>query len=365
MPMTEESEPTTANAEGAGRPETAGLATGAASELAQMTIFTTLGIPPELQKNAYQAVTRLTTSGVDWVASLIDNNRKERQAASEGRILLTKTASERIAARLEVSNDYIEAASEKFAERIVQGRKNVDAIAREAMDELRRIPAPEVASANPQRAALDEDWLNAFEAEAEQMTSEHARKLFGRILAGEINKPSTFSKKTLKLMSQLDNRAAAVFARAASIAITTQTDFDSRVVAMGNAGQNSLAAYGLSYSQLTLLQDYGLVAAELGGFCDHSSSVFRNGSGAPFRYGGASWVFVPTDDRELGEFRIEGVKLTATGTELLKVVDIVPNEAYTAALLKHFLDRGVSMNRVFWVDANSYRVELAPQHTQQ
>ena len=338
--------------------EKGGLVAGTASEAAQLAIFSTLGIPPELQKNAYQVLSRLATSAAAWTASWMDDNRRERRAASDARVLLLKKTNERIAERLDVSEDYVEAAKEIFAERIVQRRKNVDAIARGSVEEMRQLPASDIAAANSSRTEVDEDWLNVFEMEAEQVTTEHGQKLFSRILAGEINKPSTFSKKTIKLLSQLDNRAADVFTRAASMTIATHKVFDARVVGLGSVGGNSLASFGLAYNDCTLLQDYGLVAADLEGFCEYNVSIFKQGQPAmPFFYEKQNWLFKPIDDRAIAGFRLEGMKLTASGMELLKVVDIVPNGPYTAALKAHFLERGFTMHRVHWQTPSSFSVE--------
>ncbi|WJI61672.1 DUF2806 domain-containing protein [Mesorhizobium sp. C416B] len=60
-------------------------------------------------------------------------------------------------------------------------------------------------------ADVDDDWLNFFEGYAEKATSENMRKLWGRILAGEIRKPGAFSLRTLRIASELDRETASVF----------------------------------------------------------------------------------------------------------------------------------------------------------
>ena len=46
--------------------------------------------------------------------------------------------------------------------------------------------AEEPPSADQAIPDITDDWLNAFEQEAVNMSSEHMQKLFGKILAGEI-----------------------------------------------------------------------------------------------------------------------------------------------------------------------------------
>lgn len=58
---------------------------------------------------------------------------------------------------------------------------------------------------------LSEDWLNYFEEYAEKASSEKVKRLWGRILAGEIRRPKTFSLRTLRFLSELDMDTAQSF----------------------------------------------------------------------------------------------------------------------------------------------------------
>jgi hypothetical protein len=94
------------------------------------------------------------------------------------------------------------------------------------------------------------------------MTSEQMKRLFGKILAGEIRHPQSYSIKTVRLVAQLDNRAAELFRVICSLSVslrlqtilspnTTATNtilLDARVVYLGsNAASNSLYSYGINF----------------------------------------------------------------------------------------------------------------------
>lgn len=85
--------------------------------------------------------------------------------------------------------------------------------------------------------------------------------LFGKILAGEIRRPTSYSIKTIKLTAQSDNIAAALFKLLCSLSISLRVPnnsnaiIDALVVSMGNAGPNSLQAYGLGFDALNILQE--------------------------------------------------------------------------------------------------------------
>jgi hypothetical protein len=106
-----------------------------------------------------------------------------------------------------------------------------------------------------------------------RVTSE---SLFGKILAGEIRRPASYSIKTIKIMAQLDNRAAALFRLLCSLSISYRFGnivHDARVVSMGNAGSNSLAPYGLSFDSLNILHEYGLIISDYNSWMDYQSAV--------------------------------------------------------------------------------------------
>lgn len=57
-------------------------------------------------------------------------------------------------------------------------------------------------------ADIDDDWLNLFVRLAEDKSSEELQGLFGRILAGEIRKPGSFSLRTIQFISTLSKEDA-------------------------------------------------------------------------------------------------------------------------------------------------------------
>jgi Protein of unknown function (DUF2806) len=74
--------------------------------------------------------------------------------------------------------------------------ENRAAATRVALDEIKQAPGTVDATAE-----IEDDWLNFYAKLAEDKSSAELQQLFGRILAGEIRKPGSFSLKTLQLVS--------------------------------------------------------------------------------------------------------------------------------------------------------------------
>lgn len=307
----------------------------AATDLTELAVA---GVPAPIRRSLFKVLGRLTTAVVEYPVTLLENAIKERKAESSARVRLIDASKTQIAKQMKIDPAYAQAAASKFAQRIIRERVNIDQIAALAVQELSKLPPPKQAPGSPpeDRPDVDEDWLNAFEGEAAQVSSEHAQKVFAKILAGEINRPASFSKKTLKLISQLDNRAAHLFSLACSMSVSTRVHgniIDARVIGLGQIGQNSLAAYGMSYSECIILQEYGLVVSELSGYRDYQYSQLVDGTvHLPLTHQNEFWALAKQQGQARSEMRLEGMQLSASGCELLSIVELHPVPEYTEAM---------------------------------
>lgn len=91
-------------------------------------------------------------------------------------------------------------------EQDVKRRANVETIAAEAADHM-----PEDVSDHP----VDEDWIARFFSHAQDVSGEEMQRLWGKILAGEVQTPGRFSVRTLDVLRNLSRTEAAAFAQIA------------------------------------------------------------------------------------------------------------------------------------------------------
>lgn len=268
---------------------------------------------------------------------------------------LINASASQIAKQMRTDPEYARAAATKFAHKIIRERVNLDEVSEIAAADLKSEPLNAGnAEQQPEAPPISEDWLNVFENEAAQMSSEQMQRLFGKILAGEIRRPSSYSVKTIKLMAQVDNSAAALFSLLCSLSVSLRVPnsniiVDARVVSMGNAAANSLQDYGLGFSALNILQEYGLIITDYNSYMDYRSAVVDEGkAGWPIIYQNTQWALIPKVAPPLSQsiseaFNVHGVAFSRSGNELLSIVDITPNEKYTAALNHFFDQQGMTM----------------------
>jgi hypothetical protein len=308
------------------------------------------GIPAPIRKNVFKAFTRLCTAAVEYPVALIEGAVAEKRAETQARVKLINVSARQIAKQMETNPEYARAAVAKFAHKIIRERVNIDQVCAFAAEELKSEPLVTGSDTVPEAPPISEDWLNAFETEGAQISSEQMQRMFGKILAGEIRKPGSYSIKTIKLMAQVDNRAAALFSVLCSLSVSARVPnqiLDARVVSFGgNAGYNILAPYGLGFDGLNILQEYGLITAEIHTSMNYEPAILRkDDTGSTFMiYRNEPWVLIPKVDTTANpKLELDGVAFTLVGRELLPIVDIIPNEQYTAALIGFFNQRGITM----------------------
>ena len=102
---------------------------------------------------------------------------------------------------------------------------------------------------------------------------------FGRILAGEIRNPGSYSILTLKTLGELDQNIATLFKKLCSACVVlgiqnNEHIIDARVPSLGgDAGSNALKKYGLGFDQLNILNEYDLIISDYNSWRDYNLCI--------------------------------------------------------------------------------------------
>jgi len=302
-----------------------------------------LPIPPAVKKNFVKAFNRLTTNAVDLPAAWLEGKAAEMRAASAARISLINASASSIAGNIPVSDKYAKAALEKFAQQIVGDRIIVDEIAlrsQEILSESHRENRPQAENIGE----ISDHFLKNFEENAKLSSTDEMKERFSRILAGEIQQPGSFSTRTLRVMSAIDQDLAQIFVRLCSCAFALHSSSDQildvRVPGLGNANSNSLLNYGFSFSTLNMLHDNELIIPDYNSYHTYYLSP-KNGrqyQSIALHRNKAVFVLQPRDKiaPPNKDLRVHGVALSSIGKQLYSLVDLIDVPDYDLALAEHY-----------------------------
>jgi hypothetical protein len=286
---------------------------------------------------------------VDIPVAYLEGFAQAKRAENAARAELIKRSGDQISSAIEVDPAYARAAASKFAQKIVRERKSLDHVSKIAAAKLEQTSGNAPESDGADISEISEDWINSFENEASQKSSVEMQEMFGSILAGEIQRPGSFSLRAVRILGQMDASAAKLFQKLCSMAVSLQLEgrfIDARVASLGsNAASNGLAKYGLSFDSLNTLQEYGLVIADFDSYMDYRPAIANDNKVAlGLTHAGALYGLVPKEERPASaEFRVHGVMLTKAGRELLRVVPALPEPAYTSDMVAFFEAQGFRM----------------------
>lgn len=183
---------------------------------------------------------------------------------------------------------------------------------------------------------LDEDWTTRFFNIAEDISSDEMQALWGRILAGEIKQPKSYSLRTLELLKNLSKKEAEVFLKFGQLAITSNN-----ISFVINFKDQKLLEdkYKLNFSERLLLEELGFITANDLQFRmmanpDHDAQTV-------FKIGNTCVIAERTKGTPLQT--IEVLVFTKIGQELLQLINYIPQLDYIQLLASKIRNKGVSI----------------------
>lgn len=236
----------------------------------------------------------------------------------------------------------IEQRTQKRVEFREQKRQlNIENITRNAVENLNSEPQ---VSEEP----VDEDWISRFFNYAEDISNEEMQKLWGRILAGEVKKPNSFSTRTLELLRNLKTDEAKVFTKIASLVISTpNSPFIYR-----DTTEGFLDKYNISFEDQLLLTEIGILQVD--------TTIARrlpyNDQDYIIYFESGNYFIKHTKKAGSPELRIPIIRFSKIGEELLKLITVTPNQVYLQEFCKFIDSEGINTEYVFIISKNDDEV---------
>lgn len=225
----------------------------------------------------------------------------------------------------------------------IKRQQNIENIANIAAEQLRE--EKEVSDEK-----LDEDWISRFFNIAEEITSDDMQALWGRVLAGEVKRPKSYSIRTLEFLKNMSKEEASIFSRVGHLAISS-----SKVSIIPTMDKKFYEdKFGVSFNDILTLQEIGLLNSQ-----PLRYTIFANktkSKGSSLLINGKKCVIV-IKDPGAPDKSIPATVYTNIGKELLLLIDIDSNEEYLERFSRMWLEEGVRVEIGDVITENPYQID--------
>lgn len=210
---------------------------------------------------------------------------------------------------------------------------------------------------NTSDQSVDDDWITRFFSIAKDINSRDMQFVWGKMLAGEINNPGSFSLRTLETIRNLSRKDAEIFEKIMPLISASENVF------FISSDTNLLNKYGIYYPQIMHLDECGLINSR-GSIQLH---LFRNKEVTDFINNTKQIMIINSPD---GIDTPLGIHLlTSAGKELYKVLLHEPNSDYFNNFASFILDRisgnsaSVSVYQITGIDGDRIHYSKTPEKT--
>lgn len=203
-----------------------------------------------------------------------------------------------------------ERAEQRMLSEAVRQEENIEKVLDVAWENLQNLEISE--------DDVDEDWLVRFFSIVKDISTEEMQFIWGKILAGEIKRPSTFSLRTLEAIKNISQKEAMLFKDIAPYVIK----HGGAEFLIGNI--EVLEKYGVHYGQLLILDECGLIRANT----TVSLRVLPNQKDKDLVYNKECALLIKRINDTKEEIFINVYALTKVGKELMSIIESDSNVEY-------------------------------------
>ncbi|WP_428087485.1 DUF2806 domain-containing protein [Candidatus Thioglobus sp.] len=195
---------------------------------------------------------------------------------------------------------------------------NIESITQKAADTL-------AADSEVSDEPVDEDWTSRFFNYAEDISNDETQELWGRILAGEVKKPKSYSLRALDVLRNLSTKEAEVFIKFGALAIRS-----SRMTFLLNPEDEKLLEEDcqLKFEEKLLLEELSLITVNDLAF---SLPKTEDTSSVQLFILGKTAV-IQNKIQEKPNQQLKVLFFTKIGQELLQLIDVEPKMEYIQLL---------------------------------
>ncbi len=181
---------------------------------------------------------------------------------------------------------------------------------------------------------VDQDWFLKWMEISQTVSRENVQEILAKILSGEVKNSGSFSLRALDILKNLSKQELQLFQTFCDISYSVPQLGNTLTCVIsepfGSPGQNGMQSIGLSYANLTILQDAGLIQTDLNSWRQFQIPQMLQ---IPFTIGSTLYNLKPTDETT-SQPQVKVLNFTSAGLELRSVLNIGVKPEYSSKFLE-------------------------------
>lgn len=177
------------------------------------------GVTAGAKSRFVSGVDRLLGGFADLLAAPLEGPPRRQRARQNADVAAIEAAGQRRVEMIRTDSAFADRAIEQHLRVAAIKHENKMEAVQAAIEDLRLTP-PSPDQNEKGGDALDDAFVNRWERYAEDASAEEVRDKWGRVLAGEIRQPGTFSAKVMRVIDEMDPTTAALFQRVCNFRLT-------------------------------------------------------------------------------------------------------------------------------------------------
>ncbi|HEY4617587.1 MAG TPA: DUF2806 domain-containing protein [Flavobacterium sp.] len=250
--------------------------------------------------------------------------RKEAESKAYEIEIIERAKTMAISEGKEIDAETLARIEERFIYKEIKHQNNIDNVTKIAAEQLSQ--ETEVSD-----ESVDEDWTTRFFNIAENISDEEMQLLWGRILAGEIKQPKSFSLRTLELLKNLSKEEAEVFTKFSNLKIKTA---GTSLIFNHDNGDFLENEFGIKFTDRLLLAELGLISSENN--LEYSFFATEENERINYIGYGSKGIFLHRP-KNTPKQSVQVLVFTKTGAELSKLIEPEININYLKKICSSFV----------------------------
>lgn len=269
--------------------------------------------------------------------------RREADAKAYALKVISRAKAEALVESKEIEAEYYNRIEKRLTYQQLSKQQNIDNVVDIAIEQLSHEEAVSDKEVN-------KDWTTRFFNIVEDISDEEMQYLWGKILAGEVKQPNSYSLRTLDILRNLTTDEANMFTKLAELALYNPGEKNCFVFMNIGFLESHLQ---ISTMNILRLSEAGLL------YNDHNLSI-------KFEYTESSGSIIIYGDKGIGiskevnapESSMQIFSFTQSGTELTKLIASNYNEDYIKEIAKVLKNKGttVSLGDIEKIDEDNFKL---------